>query len=221
MKQLGLMMVVAAGSLGALGACGEDTSCFVAGTRVLTPEGWRLVEDLAPEDEVWSFDVTRREPVVRRVVRVMRSVAPAIARMEAGELAVRGVTGSHPFWDAARSEFVRFDALSLASRLLAWFGSGEAHEVEVTAIARVRARTEAEVFNLEVEGPEHNYFAEGILVHNKSTGCPNDDCQGSAAQGGGGEGGSGSAGEGGEGQGGEGGGTGGAGDGGAAGAGGT
>src|SRR5690349_2504569 len=141
MRKLRFAIMAAAASVGALQACGDDDSysCFTAGTRVLTPRGWRRIEDLTAEDEVWSFDLARGEPVVRRIVRVMRSVARAIARLEAGELVIHGATVSHPFWNAATSEFVRLDALTLDSRVLAWLGSSDARELQVTAIARMHS----------------------------------------------------------------------------------
>ncbi len=183
MKKLGLMVAWGLGLAGLAQAC--VNSCFVAGTRVLTPKGPRRIDELTPGDEVWSFDLARREVAIRRVVQVFRSRAQEIARFEAGESTIEGVTASHPFFDATRSEFVALGAMSLASRALVWWGSGAPREEAVSTLARVAGRAEVEVFNLEVEGPEHNYFAEGVLVHNKSEACrPEDDCyEGEGGQG--------------------------------------
>ena len=72
------------------------SSCFVAGTRVLTPSGPRAIETLSGGDEVGSWDLELGEAVVRRVARVLRSQASATRRVEIGEFIIRGVTDEHP-----------------------------------------------------------------------------------------------------------------------------
>ncbi|MSP58745.1 MAG: hypothetical protein EXR72_00100 [Myxococcales bacterium] len=52
--------------------------------------------------------------------------------------------------------------------MLAWLGSGTARTLPIEAIATSETRDAIDVFNLSVDGPEENYFAEGLLVHNKS-----------------------------------------------------
>src|SRR5215216_6008033 len=81
-------------------ACGED-SCFVRGTRVLTPSGWRPIEELTLGAEVLSYDTLSKEVVVRKVSRLLTALASRVARLQAGELAILGVTLSHPVWDEA------------------------------------------------------------------------------------------------------------------------
>ena len=45
--------------------------------------------------------------------------------------------------------------------------AADIRELEVTVCRRAAVAGEVEVFNLTIDGPEHNYFAEGVLVHNK------------------------------------------------------
>lgn len=209
-------------------ACDGD-SCFVRGSRVLTPKGWRPIESLAEGDEVTSLDPERGAVVVRRIRKVMKRSAPRVVRVQAGEIAVAGVSPEHPFWDAATRSFRPVASLSLDSRLLVLLpGAREPRELAVDAVALLANAGPVDVWNLEVEGEEHTYFVEGILVHNKSTSSgggygggggasPQTTSSSSSTAGGegGGDGGAGGAGDGGAG------GAGGAGDGGAGGAGGT
>jgi hypothetical protein len=150
-------------------ACSESDSCFVRGTRILTPTGWRPIESLQPGDAVMSFDPAERRLVAREVAKVLRAEADILLDVAAGEITLRGVTGSHPFWDDAAKEWVRADALSLRSSLLVTLPGADApRALRVTGLRAGAVPAPVEVFNLEVAGAEHNYFAEGILVHNKS-----------------------------------------------------
>lgn len=155
-------------------ACDDsETSCFVAGTRIATPSGPRPIEALKPGDLVIAFDLAAQRTVARRVASVSRSRSREILRLEAAGRVLR-VTRSHPFYETTRERFVRVDELDLRSFLLAEGPDGP-HAVPITALAVEATKEEVEVFNLHVDGDEHNYFAEGILVHNKS---PADDSDG-------------------------------------------
>ena len=147
--------------------CGV-TDCFVRGTRILTPKGPRRIEELAVGDEVYSLDVETRKPIVRPVARLLRAEATQVLYVAAGELVIAGVTAEHPFYDVGRKEWVPAAALVKGTRLLAWLGAADVREIEVTDIRPASATGRIEIFNLTVDGSEHNYLAEGLLVHNKS-----------------------------------------------------
>ncbi|WP_437949179.1 polymorphic toxin-type HINT domain-containing protein [Sorangium sp. So ce296] len=150
------------------GAARGSDSCFVRATRIVTPRGFRRIEDLDVGDEVFSLSLERRAPVVRRVARVLRARATEVLHVAAGELVVAGVTAEHPFYDAARGAWVDAGALREGTRLLAWLGSADVRELSVTAHRPAPSAGKVDVFNLTIDGPERNYFAEGLLVHNKS-----------------------------------------------------
>lgn len=147
-------------------ACGLS-SCFVRGTRVGTPRGPRPIDELEVGDSVWSWDVERRAAVERAVGRVLRSERHEIFRIRAGEHSITGVTPEHPIYEAGARRFAPSIELSLRSRLLAWPFDGAPTLVDVGSIERLPAKGATEVWDLTIEGPEHDFFAEGLLVHNK------------------------------------------------------
>ena len=109
--------------------------------------------------------------VVRRIRKVMQRTVDRVIRVQAGEIAIAGVSPEHPFWDAAVRLFRPVASLSLESTLLVLLpGAREPRELAVDAVSVLAGRSRVDVWNLEVDGEEHTYFVEGVLVHNKSEG---------------------------------------------------
>jgi hypothetical protein len=105
---------------------------------------------------------------VRRVARVIRATATEVLHVAAGELVIAGVTAEHPFHDADRGAWIEAGALREGTRLLAWLGSADVRELSITAHRPAPSAGKVEVFNLTIDGPERSYFAEGLLVHDRS-----------------------------------------------------
>ena len=142
--------------------------CFVAGTRVLTQTGPRPIESIQIGDRVWSWDVSKNEAVLRPVTHLIRGESLKTHRIQAGEQVIQGVTSEHPFWNPTRREWTRAADLVSGDDVLCWPGSHDAKSVAIT-LCRDSVRNEpVAVYTLTVDGPEHNYFAEGMLVHNKT-----------------------------------------------------
>jgi hypothetical protein len=132
--------------------------CFVKGTLVTMSDGTRKpIEQIQAGDEVRSYNTSWGEFTSGVVSKTM-------TRQADGYLNINGimVTGEHPFWIVNRGEWVKAREIQQSDVLLNDYGGYKV----VGFIFRVTLGVD--VYNLTVEG-EHNYFAGGVLVHNKST----------------------------------------------------
>jgi hypothetical protein len=142
-------------------------SCFAAGTRVDTPGGPVPIEAAFVGMPVYAFDVARSQRTVRHVTAVhVHPSAPV------GVLSVRGgtvlrVTANHPIYLPSHADYRPAGELGPHDHVLSMHG-GEAAMAEVAAFEADAAIDT--VYNISVSG-EQNYFAEGVLVHNKSYVC--------------------------------------------------
>ncbi len=155
------------------GATGGLHTCFVAGTRIATPRGERSIEGLQVGDLVLAYDENQHRVVPRPVVSTMvyADIVPGRFSLTSGRSL--GVTANHPFYLPDERRYVRADEVAGDARLLAL---NEANDVMSAVASGFQAGVDiipTQVYNIEV-AEHHNYFAEGVLVHNKSGGFPAD-----------------------------------------------
>jgi len=163
-----------------------DIYCFHAGTRIATDTGTRPIEQLEPGDSVLGFDERAERIVVERVMhKSARANAPLVRVGLLGGRELRA-TAEHPFYVPSIPGYVSLGRLRFDQPLLtleaatSMVGLGLVDAALPTATSFASAPPET-VYNLTVSGT-HNYFAEGVLVHNKSpdecpfnpTRCPED-----------------------------------------------
>jgi hypothetical protein len=146
------------------GAPARQTStpeaCFVAGTPVLTPAGYRCIEELGPGSQVIACDILSGTTGTCSVDRRFRREVSEVVEVRIGETTV-ATTADHPFYvvDCGWVEaggLVAGDALPTAD-------GGVAQVFSVT----VSTSPATPVYNLEVNGL-HTYFVSElcVLVHN-------------------------------------------------------
>ena len=134
----------------AAAACGPR--CLLAGTLVETPQGSRRIESLRIGDRIVSDGGESRVVAVRR----HRSAAFMDVTLDDGTRL--RVTGSHPL--ATRAGWRAVRRLRVGDVVRTRDGSAR-----ITGVRRVRKSVD--VYDLTVV-PYENFFADTVLVHNKS-----------------------------------------------------
>lgn len=158
--------------------CDGETSCFEAGTQVQTPSGDVAIEKLRVGDTVYAFDETRQVRTAAKVTRTFVHEDKEVRTLRLANGETIGVTDEHPFYVPERGTYVRADRLEHDEALLFADASSEISRLNIAGWGTRRGVEK--VFNIEV-ADHHNYFVQGVLVHNKTYFSPRDSMVDSAA----------------------------------------
>ena len=156
----------------------SEDNCLAEGTRIATPGGPRKIEDLRLGDDVLSWDHARGRVRTQTLVGV-RNTLRQVGRLQLPSGATLRATAEHPFYDDATGRYVRIGEFQVSGSFVtlddAWQAPGSLRAARVSELITASLPAphyqsgdeQARVFDLTVAG-DHNYFAEGVLVHNKS-----------------------------------------------------
>jgi hypothetical protein len=133
----------------------DRDTCIAEGTLIDTPEGAKPIQELVVGDRVWSYNTLSRECVPTTVRQVFSAQANETIVI-AGRLRL---TASHPVF--ASGKWKPAGDLVVDDRLLNRSGQHIAAGMSRVEHGAIR------VFDISVDQP-HNFFASGLLVHNKS-----------------------------------------------------
>jgi|GEM_PF-403246 len=139
-------------------------SCFVAGTQILTENGYTAIESLTVGDMVWAHDpdtgVTALKPIVRTFVNTKDSVWNLTFVDATHSEHLHEVTGSHPYY-VQNKGWVEVKDLVIGDKLQIEGGSF------VTLSELFDTQAVKTTYNFEVKDI-HTYFvgAAKVLVHN-------------------------------------------------------
>ncbi len=139
----------------------DPTSCFVAGTLVLTGQGLRPIETLRPGDFLCSVDPVDNSVRSDRVRVTALRIANEVLDLVLGQTTAT-CSPEHPFWvpgDGWRNAGDLVPGVQLLSRSLGL----------ITLDSVTRRPGPVEVFNIAVDG-SHTFLVSEveILVHNKA-----------------------------------------------------
>jgi len=133
--------------------------CFLAGTMVSMADGEeRCIEDVRVGDLVLTYDFANRINMVARVTETFRHEASLIYHYYVINNELK-VTGNHPLYTHAG--WRKVETLELGEEIVTLTGSSVIFSIE-------RIFESVETYNLHVEHPDHNYYANGYLAHNKT-----------------------------------------------------
>ena len=133
-------------------------ACFSEGTLIETSNGQIPIEMINIDDEVKSYNTKTKEIELAKVdeLFVHEDCSDGLLLND-----IIKTTTNHPFY--VSGEWVEAGDLKLGDKIL--HVDGLTHE-----ITSMEVNTDTQtVYNFEVPG-NHNYFAEGYLVHNKMKG---------------------------------------------------
>lgn len=149
----------------------DSMQCFVAGTHVAMADGSaRSIEQVTVGDWVLGYDLSTQRvvaaPVVMTFVHPLGALSSSIVRINESLRA----TTNHPFYSNGR--WVPAESLSPGDSLVMLDRvDGEGLHVSSGEVSSLVIESERETtYNIEVAGV-HDYFAGGVLVHNKPQ-CP-------------------------------------------------
>ena len=144
--------------------CQSNTGCFAAGTQITMADGaTRAIETLQVGDYVLAYDTLLGRAMPSRVTKTF------VHQNEGGMVLVNGTvraTPNHPFY--ANGKWVRADELNSGDVLIGLTGRVDASMATLDSLQSMPAVET--VYNLEVD-TLHDYFAGGVLVHNKLPVC--------------------------------------------------
>ncbi|MCY9764949.1 polymorphic toxin-type HINT domain-containing protein, partial [Paenibacillus alvei] len=152
------------GKVRAIGGC----NCFTAGTKVLTDDGEKNIEDIAVGDKVLAKDENNPdgELAYKEVTGLYRNQRDDIIKLNVGEQIIE-TTDNHPFWVEEKG-WVFADELQVGDKLQKADGSN----LIIDKVEFVNLDEPVTVYNFTV-ADYHTYYVTdlGIWVHN--TNCKN------------------------------------------------
>ncbi len=136
--------------------------CFGQGTLILTPQGEKLIEQFHQGDRIITYNLTTHHEEKGSLEKIQVISSPDYFLIN-GKIKV---TGTHPFYVQTPTGFNLIEAqyLKIGDRLV---GEKET-DLIISHINHINKTIT--VYNLIFVNPNHNFFADGILVHNKGGG---------------------------------------------------
>ena len=152
--------------------------CFVAGTQIATPDGYRNIEDIQVGDLVRTYNFTTQVFEYKPVVKTMSPLHNDIVEFQFSNGKTSRHTYDHPYfvvgkgWASFRPDWTyeRYHIGTVEIQEGDTCIGDKGEQVTLTEIKVVDIGT-VRTYNFFVKD-NHNYFADGILVHNKGCDAP-------------------------------------------------
>ena len=141
-----------------------DMGCFPEGTLILTPQGRHLIEDLKIGDEVLSYDYKNKNVITNVITSIDVKDRSKTIQLVLDNGEMLEATKEHPIYEVTKDQYVKIQDLKEGNQLLTKEGKNTGIRNKINK----RYSKKIKVYNLSVKKPFENYFANNILVHNKS-----------------------------------------------------
>ncbi len=144
--------------LAALCTNGQEERCFVGETKILMGDNtYKEIQNIKVGDSVVSYNVNESIPVKNKVVK--KFIHPETNRQFFIINGLVKVTGNHLVF-ANGTTWLRVENLQTGDTLL----DPKGRNIKIKKIERIAGIYT--VYNIHLDGDEHNYFAQNLLAHN-------------------------------------------------------
>ncbi len=168
------------------GQCSEcdwpTPGCFVEGTLITMADGTQQkIEDLDQDEKILSYNFEKEQVEEDIIIEIVAPFHDQMVTIK-GEHAKNTNTFDHPYWSVTKTKWVSYapgeteenyqlnDVWELEEGEILLFlnSDGEFIESKVLSID-VEDLKNTQTYNLSIVKNNHNFFANGYLVHNKVT----------------------------------------------------
>ncbi len=138
-----------------------ETYCFVAGTKVLTENGYKNIEDIKVGDMVYSYNFDNNELELKKVIKLINSKAQETYKMDIGNQTIE-MSLRHELYIIDKGWTRAYD-VKVGDKMI----SSNNEVVTIRKIDLITYDNPINTYNLTVEG-NNNYFVtySKVLVHN-------------------------------------------------------
>lgn len=133
--------------------------CFLSGTKILLADGSFIkIENIKPGDKVMSYDLKKSSFLTTTVSQITVHKDNPTGYYLINN--ILKVTKDHPIWIKNRG-WIKVENLKIGDEVFD-------KEEKFTKIVKIKKISGINtVYDLSIKESPHNFFAEGILVHNK------------------------------------------------------
>lgn len=167
------------------GGPGGNSSCFIAGTKILMADNTQKnIEEVEIGDQVMGYDEKNKKLVAQTVLEMESPVRDHYYSVKLSDGTVLGMTDEHPVytkdgWKAIAPEntakenaALKVGKLKLGDKVLKNSGT------YVTVVSMNEKKGSVQTYNLKKVSGYNDFFANGVAAHNKGSGGGNGGNQG-------------------------------------------